>query len=333
MNIKAIDISNLTNTAFENLFSITCRIADKYGLLKRFKNADAYQNLFLSPLATSGDELFVIEDDTTICGILSFVKSADWSGKEQYKLTIYICDPIPNQPIIDCLSQLIDNKLQQHEEFAIITYNNELNDLITKYPHKVNLKANAYTLTKKDIDIGLINNALTTYQSKNNDLRMIYTDTISEEYIEQYCNLFMETQEDMPDVKEAGFVRYALTPEKQRQLNDSNTKRNFTHHCYMVFNSANEMIAKTNVSVNNNNPQFPYQFMVGVKQQYRGRGLGRWLYAAMYKKLFEEVAFEKVLVLHHPENNHMINISEWIGYKYSYLETTILLSRHKQSLQ
>jgi len=333
MNIKAIDINNLTTEEVENLYSINCHITDKYGLLKRFKNASEYQNSFLSMIATSNDELFLIEDNATTCGILSFVKSADWSGKEQYKLTIYICDPTPTKPIIDCLSQLIDNKLQQHEELAIITYNNELDGLIKKYPHKVNLKANAYTLTKKDIDIGMINNALATYQSNNNDLRMVYTDIISEEYIKQYCNLFMETQEDMTDVKEAGFVRYALTPEKQRQINESNAKRNFAHHCYMIFNSNNEMIAKTNVSVNNNNPQFPYQFMIGVKQQYRGRGLGRWLYAAMYKKLFEEVAFEKVLVMHHPENKHMINISAWVGYKLSYFETTILLSHHKQSLQ
>jgi ribosomal protein S18 acetylase RimI-like enzyme len=77
-----------------------------------------------------------------------------------------------------------------------------------------------------------------------------------------------------------------------------------------AFNSSNEMIAKSNVSVNNNDPRFPYQFMIGVKRSYRGRTLVKWLYASMYKKLFENVAFEKALVSHHPENKPAINISE-----------------------
>ncbi|MEG3042664.1 MAG: hypothetical protein RR891_11720 [Clostridium sp.] len=40
----------------------------------------------------------------------------------------------------------------------------------------------------------------------------------------------------------------------------------------------------------------------------------------MYKRLLENVDFEKVFVCHHPENKHAINISEWIGYKFNYLE-------------
>jgi glutathione peroxidase-family protein len=107
----------------------------------------------------------------------------------------------------------------------------------------------------------------------------------------------------MPDTREDGYVEYIVTPEKQRQINDSNKKRNITHHCYMIFNSSNEMIAKSNVSVNNNNPRFPYQFMIGFKRSYRGRSLRKWLYASMYKRLFEGVAFEKVIVCHHPQKN------------------------------
>jgi len=86
------------------------------------------------------------------------------------------------------------------------------------------------------------------------------------------------------------------------------------------------MVGKTNVSVNNNDLRFPYQFMIGVSRPCGGRSLCKWLYAAMYKKLWKDGDFEKILVLHHPENKPIIDITEWIGYKLNYLETTYLSS-------
>lgn len=46
----------------------------------------------------------------------------------------------------------------------------------------------------------------------------------------------------------------------------------------------------------------------------------------MYKKLVEDVEFEKTIVYHHVENHHAINISKWIGYKFNYLETTYIVT-------
>ncbi|SHJ90720.1 hypothetical protein SAMN02745248_01269 [Hathewaya proteolytica DSM 3090] len=54
--------------------------------------------------------------------------------------------------------------------------------------------------------------------------------------------------------------------------------------------------------------------------------MGKWLYASMYKKLVEDVEFEKTIVYHHVENHHAINISKWIGYKFNYLETTYIVT-------
>jgi ribosomal protein S18 acetylase RimI-like enzyme len=236
-----------------------------------------------------------------------------------------LCDSIVDESILKSINQLIQEKLDQYGELAIVTYNNELEYLIKKYTSKVNLRGNYYTLKKEDIDMDMLNESIKKYDVENNDLFIKYTDIISDEYIEQYCDLFMETMEDMTDTSEDGYIGYIITPEKQRHINDSNKKRNITHNCYMIFNSSNEMIAKSNLSVNNNDPRFPYQFMIGVKRSYRGRNLGKWLYASMYKRLFENAAFERALVCHHPENKPAINISEWIGYKFNYLETIHVL--------
>jgi GNAT superfamily N-acetyltransferase len=320
-----INPNNLTTNETENLYLVNKNIVEKYNLLDRFKDADGYKDIFLSTFTQTDNELFILEKDSLIYGILNCIKSADWSGKQQYKLNISLSDSIINEAMLKCINQLIQDKLAKHGELAVVTYNNELEDLIKKYTSKVNLKANCYTLKKEDINIDMLNKSIKEYETKNNVLSIIYTDIISETYIKQYCDLFMETSADMTDVHEDGFVPYIITPEKQREINDSFKKRNFTHNCYMVFNSSNEMVAKSNLSVNNNDPRFPYQFMIGVKKSYRGRNLGKWLYASMYKRLFENTDFNKVLVSHHPENKPAINLSKWIGYKFNYLETTHIL--------
>ena len=319
--INRIEPDSLTPAVIQNLYAADSRIVEKYGFLKQFRNANEYKDLFLSTFTGGEKELFIIKNQSLICGILSFIKGADWSGKVRYELAIRLGDLEISKPLIECLSQFIDEKLTKHHQFAIITYNNELEALIQNHVAKIDKNANTYTLDREDINLDLLNKAINEYQVKNSDLNMIYTNIISEEYIEQYCDLFMETMTDMPDRSEEGYVPYVITPEKQRQHNEANIKNHTTHHCYMIYNESNMMIGKTNVSVNNKDPRFPYQFMIGIKSEYRGRSLGKWLYASMYKKLFENVAFEKVLIHHHPKNEHAIAISEWIGYKFRYLET------------
>lgn len=323
--IYKIDPNNLTDKEAGSLYLINKNIVKKYNLLDQFKDINNYKDLFLSTFNRIDNELFVLKKDSLICGILSCIKSADWSGKEQYKLSISLCDSIIDETMLKSINELVQEKLNRHGELAVVTYNNELEKLIKRHTNKVNLRANYYTLKKEDIDIDLLNKSIKEFEAKNADLSIKYTNIISDKYIQQYCDLFMETMEDMTDVNEDGYVPFVITPEKQRQINNSNKEKNITHHCYMIFNSNNEMIAKSNIRVNNNDTRFPYQFMIGVKRPYRGRSLGKWLYSSMYKRLFENVDFEKVLVCHHPENKPAINVSEWVGYKFNYLETTHIL--------
>jgi len=312
--ITKADAANLSAEAVRTLYSLDDFMAEKYGFLKRYRNVEEYKR-------SLSNVMFIVSNNSLPCGILNFIQSADWSGKEQYQLTICLSESVIELALIECLCQFINEKLEQHGQIAMVVFNDELAELLEKYSCKVQLKAGAYTLNKADIDANVLTESIAEYQARNNDLRMVYTNVISEEHIQQYCDLFNELQEDMPDVKEEGFVQYVITPEKQKRLNETMASRNNAHHCFMIFNTNGVMVAKTNVSVNNNDPRFPYQFMIGVKKQYRGRGIGKWLYAAMYKKLLEDVNFEKVLVRHHPENKHAISISEWVGYKLNYFET------------
>lgn len=320
--IYEINPNNLTESEIKNLYSFNEALENKYNFLHRLNTVDDYKDLFLSSFANIDNQLLLIEKDSIACGILTLTKTFDWNGNEQHKLTISLCDLVIDETLVSFISEVIKNKLNKYNELSVVTYNNELQQTIEKYTHKVALRGNYYTLNKSEIDVSMLSKYIAEQEIKNSDLSIRFTDIISEDLIEDYCNLFMETMEDMTDVKEDGYVQFVITPEKQRQINESNKKRNLSHFCYMIFNSNNELVAKSNVSVNNSDPRFPYQFMIGVKRPYRGRNLGKWLYASMYKRLFETINFEKALVCHHPDNAPAINVSKWIGYKFNYLETT-----------
>ncbi|MBU3219554.1 GNAT family N-acetyltransferase [Clostridium algidicarnis] len=323
--IYNIDSNSLTIDEVENLYLINKSISKKYKFLDPYISSYDYKALYLSSFNGIANELFVLEKNSLIYGMINCGKAADCNGNEQYKLNITLCDLPIDELMLKAINQLVQEKLAQHGEIVVVTYNHELNELINQYNNKVSLRANYYTLKREDIDIDMLNKYMKELEAKTSDLSIKYTDIISEDYIKQFCDLFTETMKDMPDVMEEGYIQYIINPEKQRQINESNKKRNITHNCYMIFNSNDEMIAKSNVSVNNNHTRFPYQFMIGVKRSYRGRNLGKWLYASMYKTLFETINFDRMLVSHHPANKHAINVSEWVGYKLNYLMTTHIL--------
>lgn len=103
-------------------------------------------------------------------------------------------------------------------------------------------------------------------------------------------------------IHEPAFIKYPLTVEKQRQNNESNQLTQTIHHSCIILNEEGKMVGMSNVRVGQNDPRFPYQFMIGVKRAYRGKHLGKWMYAEMYKRLYDTVPFEQVLVCHHPLN-------------------------------
>jgi len=323
--IIKLDVSSLPMDEINNLYIADCLMTDKYGFLKRFRNEDEYKSAYLSNFNGNGNEIFSLGGNGKIHGILTFMKGFDWSGKEQYKLIIKLTDVSASVSLMNCLRQFILEKLKLHMQIAITMYGNELDELLKGFSVKVQLKGNNYTLSKTDIDVSLLKETAEVLQAKNDDLHMVYTDVLPEEYIQQYCNLFNELQESMPDVAEDGFVQYVESPEKLRGRIKSNAEHSRTHHCYMIFNANNEMVAQSNVAANNNDPRFPYQFLIGATKRYRGRNLGKWLYALMYQKLFTEVDFVKAHVVHHPSNKHIIAISEWVGYKFAFLETTYVV--------
>jgi len=301
----------------EKLLNLQIDLQAKYGFwddVNSFEQLKSHYSKFFA--ADPINKLFVIIDENNYIGLIKLHKGADWGAKEQQIFNIRTT----LKANFDSLNTVIGNLISQNKvnelQYCLTTYNDEFSDFAQFNNGKIQVNTNKYTLDKADIDLNLLQNWIKTGESKNPDLRIEFSYGVKEEYIDQYCSLFTETMLDMTNNSDPGFVPYVITPEMQRKQNQRNEKAK-SHYCYMVFNKQNEMIAKTNVGVNGD---YPYQFMIGVKREYRGKGIGRWLHGAMYSKIHREVPFKKIHIDHHPLNRSAIKLSLEAGYKFVYNE-------------
>lgn len=322
--IKEVDVKALEAKEINKLFQINKIIIDKYKLIDTYNTLERFNN-FLSRFKDQ-NKLFIMEVEETINGILTFTKQKAWDATDQYVLEISITNKNIEEGISKEVVKLVEALSTEYSPIALNLYNHELDEAVKKLNGKIRLNSQCYSLRKEDIDIDKLNNSIEQLNVKNKDLTINCFIDVPEEYIEGYCKLFMDGTGDMPDVKEEGFIWCNITPEYVKGMKEGNKKNNGTHHCCLVLNSNNEVIGMSNVIVNNNDSRYPYQFMITVKKEYRGRGIGKWMYASIYKKLYETIDFEKVYLYHHPTNKPAIDVSEFTGYKKQHLKITYILA-------
>jgi hypothetical protein len=316
--IYSIDTNNLSSQEANLLFQTNKLITNKYNFLNRFTTLQSFCEDFLTKFTSETSDLYYIKKEDLYCGIITIKKGAAWDGSEQYEMNITFSNVTADNSLINTIDLFLEDKLLEYKHIEITVYNKELESSVEKYNGKTKFLSDHFGLTKDNINIDQLNETITTIENRNRKLNLRFFNSVPDEYIKDWCDIFNETSRDMPDEKEEAFIPYHATVEVQLKSKERMKSNNIHHYCYMIFNDKNEAIAESNVRVDNNNPRFPYQFMIGVKKEYRGLNLGKWMYASMYKKLYETIDFEKVEVVHHIDNKYAIAISKFVGYEYLY---------------
>ena len=192
---------------------------------------------------------------------------------------------------------------------------NGMNDFVEDlYGAKLGSISELYELNIKDANIEKIDSWLAEAPAKFPNLRIAFYDEIPDDLLEEYAAMFTQMHEDMPANSFIDDMTVTAASIKARQ--EIFKQINYSIYNYLIFNEANQIIAKTHVSLKRKLPQVMYQHMTGVKESYRGRGLSKWLKAAMYKKLIKDFPeLEKITTDTHPENHPSRELSKQMGYK------------------
>lgn len=192
---------------------------------------------------------------------------------------------------------------------------NGMNDFVEDlYGARIGSISNLSELYIKEANVEKIDCWLKEAPAKFPNLRIAFYDEIPDDLLDEYAALFTQLQEDMPANSFIEDAKVTAAEIKARQ--EVFKKVDYCIYSYLIFNEANQLIAKTHVSLKRKLPQEMYQHMTGVMEKYRGNGLSKWLKAAMYKKLTADFPeLEKIKTETHPDNHPSRELSKQMGYK------------------
>lgn len=141
-----------------------------------------------------------------------------------------------------------------------------------------------YRLNRAEANTGLMESWLVRIPRENPRLRLAFFSPVPEEHLEMYTRLFVDYIREMPTEREAA-TPFDFTVDDMRRDNEWRRKNKIQLYTYALFDAGGNMIGNSNAVVNEKDPSDVFQAMTGVNREFRGRGLSRWLKAALFFKV------------------------------------------------
>lgn len=137
----------------------------------------------------------------------------------------------------------------------------------------------------------------------------------NEEHIEAYSQLYTETFNQQP-FEEIEGAETTWTPEKLYELEAQMQALGFKNYIMITREANGDMSGLTELSYNPERAHRMGQGLTGVQENYRGRGLGKWLKAKMLLYMRDNLpTVEHIATTNASSNDAMLSINERLGFK------------------
>lgn len=271
-------------------------------------------------------QLYMILLDGNFNGWMSLQLTGKGSSFEQARMAFdYLGDAIPDD-LLKLVAKEINSYSPKHDSVVLGSAGKLNEQLAEAFKGIIKRNVNRYVLDVAKADAGRINEWLEAIPGKSRDLRLEFHQIIPEIHLTEYCKLFTVLLKEMPLDPIAD--NYNVTPDEIRKHDEEDKKNKRTNYSYLLFADHDQMVAMSNVAIDLNNPQSIYQFMTGVRQDYRGRQLGKWLKGVMFEKLVNDFPdLKEIRTDTNPKNKYMDGINREMGYEFKFSFRDYLINK------
>lgn len=290
--MTSIHISDKAFTAqrWQAYYALMESLSDKYDSPLARTGWEAYKKRIHSAVASDPNYFrFVVFENELALGWADFNVFSPGTPDQSISVSVdFVYDTPPqdfNQLVAAELGHLMERV--KISLFHMAASTQRISALARLWSGKELNRLNRFRLVRKEANSPLMKSWLNEIPSKNPDLRLEFFSPLPEEQLLAHTELFVQYINEMPTEHE---------PEKPFQMSVDEIKQdmlwqeeNNVHvYTFALFDSAQRMIAHSNASISADDPSDVYQAMTGVNQEYRGRGLSRWLKAALFFKVGED---------------------------------------------
>ena len=204
------------------------------------------------------------------------------------------------------------------------TYFDSGNKFCKKFGGKIINKSSENRLHMEEVDWKLVNEWRDNGKKKAPMIVLENYLIVPEKDIKEICELETILEKQMPTMDDKDKWTDIYTPEKKREIERMNQKRGYINYT-IISREYNGIISGfTEIRYSRTDrPERINQGLTGVLEDYRGRGLGKWMKAEMLRYIENHIPDARFIVAGNADHNAPMNsINERLGYKPYYDETS-----------
>jgi len=237
--------------------------------------------------------------------------------KHLVQFDIYLLEPYRRKGIgTRLLKQVYDFVIEHNKKLLVSGSDNEDGKaFLETIGAQVALSGVDSRLQLKNVDWKMIDSWAKEGPKKSPESSLEIVQKIPEEILEEFCKVYTEVTNQQP-LGELDVGALVFTPESYRSMEEMFEKMNRTWITIIAKESNGKISGLTEMRYNPERTTMISQILTGVQQEYRGRGIGKWLKAAMLLYVREKYPEVNIITTGNATTNApMLSINNRLGFK------------------
>ncbi|MCE7743306.1 MAG: GNAT family N-acetyltransferase [Candidatus Heimdallarchaeota archaeon] len=235
------------------------------------------------------------------------------------RCSILVLSDFTNQGIGTALLDKITEQAMAYNQITDLmfnTYNASGYSFFEKHGAKLALEQNRSYLNLSEVDLNMMNswNSLGNELAAKDKIKLVeITGSIPDDIIDEYASLYTEiiNQQPLGSLQ----LRHVITVDTFRTRAEQMKKMDQQWHTILTIEHNGQISGLTEFQYSSNQPDMIFQLLTGVKDEYRKRGIGKWLKAKMLLFMMENYPSAKYIETSNTVTNAaMISINTRMGF-------------------